>query len=50
MNYLLIGLAALLIIVVAGAFYCVVVLSAMRKQTYLPYEELERDFPNVDDK
>ena len=49
MNTFLIGLTGLLVLIIAGVFYCVITLSSIKDDLYMPYEEIERDFPDMEE-
>jgi hypothetical protein len=52
MNYPLIGLVGLLLLIIAGVFYCVITLSSIKEDLYLEGLvdtcEIEKDFPDVE--
>ena len=48
MNYPLIGLVGLLLLIIAGVFYCVITLWTIKDEMFMPYEEIEKDFPDME--
>lgn len=47
MTHFIIALAGLLLLIVAGVFYCVLTLWAIKDEMFMPYEETDKEFPEV---
>ena len=47
MNTFIIALIGLLLLIVAGVFYCVITLWTIKDEMFMPYEETVKDFPEV---